>query len=68
MGWVWGLRPPELRYKKEKRDKTIHIARKNVLSDQSSISFRVGHLHVQTINMTYQLVTIEIKIIYIYEQ
>ena len=48
---------------KEKRDKT-----KNVLSDQSSISFRVGHWHVQTINMTYQLVTIEIKIIYIYEQ
>ena len=39
-----------------------YIARKkNVLSDQSSISFHVGHWHIQTINMTYQLVTIEKK-------
>ena len=26
----------------------------NVLSDQSSIGFRVDHWHVQTINMAYQ--------------
>ena len=58
-----------MKCKKRKEIKQYIAREKKVLSDQSSIlSFRVGHWHVQTINMTYQSVTIEIKIAYIYEQ
>ena len=53
---VYNIYRVYMKYKKRKKIKQ-YIARKkkNVLSDQSSISFRVGHWHVQTINMTYQL-------------
>ena len=54
--------------KYKKKEIKQYITRKIVLSDQSSISFHVGHWHVQNNNMTHQLVTIEIEIIYIYEQ
>ena len=58
-----------MKYKKSKEIKQYIAREKKVFSDQSSmLSFRVGHWHVQTINMTYQSVTIEIKITYIYEQ
>ena len=51
-------------YKKyKKKEIKQYITRKIVLSDQSSISFRVGHWHVQNNNMTHQLVTKEIEII-----
>ena len=54
--------------KYKKKEINQYITRKIVLGDQSSISFRVGHWHVQNNNMTHQFVTIEIEIIYIYEQ
>ena len=54
--------------KYKKKEIKQYITRKIVLSDQRSISFRVGHRHVQNNNTTHQLVAIEIEIIYIYEQ
>ena len=43
-------------YKKyKKKEIKQYVTRKIVLSDQSSISFRVGHWHVQNNNMTHQL-------------
>ena len=50
--------------KYKKKETKQYITRKIVLGDQSSISFRVGHWHVQNNNMTHQLVTIETPILH----
>ena len=42
---------------KKKENIEHNMTKINVLSDQSSIAFRVGHWHIQTISMTYQSVT-----------